>query len=178
MRQRLGLAAALLGDPPVLILDEPANGLDPQGVRTLRDLLRARAASGGTVLVSSHLLAEVEHLADDIVILADGRLVASGPLADLQHTTSLVRTPTPTELRSALVAEGADVEADADAPGTLIVRGLRTDQIGDVAFGAGVALHELTVHANSLEELFLSATTPSSATLGADQPSTKEVQHT
>ena len=95
MRQRLSLAAALLGNPPVLILDEPANGLDPQGVRTLRDLLRSRAASGGTVLVSSHLLAEVEHLADDIVILAGGRLISSGPLSELQHSTSLVRTPDP-----------------------------------------------------------------------------------
>jgi ABC-2 type transport system ATP-binding protein len=163
MRQRLGLAAALLGDPPVLILDEPANGLDPQGVRTLRDLLQARAASGGTVLVSSHLLAEVEHLADDIVIIADGRLVASGPLTELQHVTSLVRTPNPAELRAALVAAGAEVDI-ADAPGdTLLVRGLRTEQIGDLAFAAGVALHELSAHANSLEELFLEATVAGAA---------------
>ena len=158
MRQRLGLAAALLGDPPVLVLDEPANGLDPQGVRTLRDLLRARAASGGTVLVSSHLLAEVEHLADDIVIVAAGRLVASGPLSELQQSTSLVRTPTPTELRTALVAAGADIVASGEPPDTLVVRGLRTDQIGDVAFAAGVVLHELSSHANSLEDLFLQAT--------------------
>ncbi len=176
MRQRLGLAAALLGDPPVLILDEPANGLDPQGVRTLRDLLRARAASGGTVLVSSHLLAEVEHLADDIVILADGRLVASGPLGELQHSTSLVRTPTPDRLRSALVGAGADVDTATDPVGALIVRGLRTEQIGDVAFDAGIALHELTAHASSLEELFLQATTPAAGS-GATS-TTKEAQHT
>ena len=80
MRQRLGLAAALLGDPQVLILDEPANGLDPQGVRELRDLLRERAAAGGTILVSSHLLAEVEHVADDIIIIDKGRLITSGSL--------------------------------------------------------------------------------------------------
>ena len=81
MRQRLGLAAALLGDPPVLVLDEPGNGLDPQGIRWLRDLLRARAAAGGTVFVSSHLLAEVEHLADEVVVINRGRLVTTGALA-------------------------------------------------------------------------------------------------
>lgn len=158
MRQRLGLATALLGDPPVLILDEPANGLDPQGVRTLRDLLRARAASGGTVLVSSHLLAEVEHLADDIVILANGRLVASGPLSDLQQSTSLVRTPAPAVLRRALVDAGADIDAPNGQSDTLIVRGLGIDEIGEIAFAAGVVVHELSAHANSLEDLFLQAT--------------------
>ena len=85
MRQRLGLAAALLGDPPVLVLDEPGNGLDPQGIRWLRDLLRARAAAGGTIFVSSHLLAEVEHLADEVVVINRGRLVATGALATLQQ---------------------------------------------------------------------------------------------
>jgi ABC-2 type transport system ATP-binding protein len=159
MRQRLGLAAALLGDPPVLILDEPANGLDPQGVRTLRDLLRARAAAGGTVLVSSHLLAEVEHLADDIVIVAAGRLVTSAPLSELQHATSRVRTPSPERLGDVLAGAGALVDSvRADTPDALIVRGLTTEQIGDLAFGAGIALHELSVHANSLEELFLQST--------------------
>jgi ABC-2 type transport system ATP-binding protein len=158
MRQRLGLATALLGDPPVLILDEPANGLDPQGVRTLRDLLRSRAASGGTVLVSSHLLAEVEHLADDIVILADGRLVASGPLNQLQQSTSLVRTPTPADLRRVLVAAGADIDEPGEQPDTLIVRGLRMDQVGEIAYEAGVVIHELSGHADSLEDLFLQAT--------------------
>ena len=164
MRQRLGLAAALLGDPPVLILDEPANGLDPQGVRTLRDLLRARAAAGGTVLVSSHLLAEVEHLADDIVIVAAGRLVTSAPLRELQHATSLVRTPTCGELRSVLDRAGATVEpGPADQPDALLVRGLTTEQIGDLAFGAGIALHELSSQANSLEELFLQSTMATTA---------------
>ncbi len=157
MRQRLSLAAALLGNPPVLILDEPANGLDPQGVRTLRDLLRSRAASGGTVLVSSHLLAEVEHLADDIVILAGGRLISSGPLSELQHSTSFVRTPTPTELTDVLVGAGAGVEPGDT--GTLIVRGLTTEQIGNLAFDARIVLHELATHASSLEELFLQSTT-------------------
>ncbi len=173
MRQRLGLAAALLGDPPVLILDEPANGLDPQGVRTLRDLLRARAASGGTVLVSSHLLAEVEHLADDIVIVAAGRLVASGPLSELQHATSLVRTPTPGDLRAALSQPAPTSTPPASSPDTLLVRGLSTDQIGDIAFAAGVVLHELSAHANSLEDLFLQATVAGSPD---PHPESREVE--
>ena len=96
MRQRLGLAAALLGDPPVLVLDEPGNGLDPQGIRWLRDLLRERAAAGGTVFVSSHLLAEVEHLADEIVVLNHGQLVTTGTLAALQQAGTSVRTDSPT----------------------------------------------------------------------------------
>ena len=157
MRQRLGLAAALLGDPQVLILDEPANGLDPQGVRTLRDLLRARAAAGGTVLVSSHLLAEVEHLADDIVIINKGRLVSSGPLTELQHATSLVRTPSSGEFRDSLVAAGASVVSDED--GSLVVRGMTTEQIGELAFRSGIVLHELRPHTSSLEDLFLESTT-------------------
>ncbi len=95
MRQRLGLAAALLGDPPVLVLDEPGNGLDPQGIRWLRDLLRERAAAGGTVFVSSHLLAEVEHLADEIVVLNRGQLVATGTLGTLQQAGTSVRTEAP-----------------------------------------------------------------------------------
>ena len=157
MRQRLGLAAALLGDPHVLILDEPANGLDPQGVRALRDQLRARAAAGDTILVSSHLLAEVEHLADDIVIIDKGQLVTSGPLVELQHATSLVRTPSDDRLRDVLEAAGASVVSGG--PDALVVRGMTIEEIGDLAFRSGVALHELTAHASSLEELFLQSTT-------------------
>ncbi len=157
MRQRLGLAAALLGDPQVLVLDEPANGLDPQGVRALRDLLRSRAAAGGTVLVSSHLLAEVEHLADDIVIINKGRLVSSGPLTDLQQATSLVRTPSSGEFRDALVAAGASVVSGEGA--SLVVRGMTTEEIGDLAFRSGIVLHELRPDTSSLEDLFLESTT-------------------
>ena len=102
MRQRLGLAAALLGDPPVLVLDEPGNGLDPQGIRWLRDLLRERAAAGGTVFVSSHLLAEVEHLADEVVVLSHGQLVATGALSALQQAGTSVRTPDPDRLTEVL----------------------------------------------------------------------------
>ncbi len=153
MRQRRGLAAALLGDPPVLVLDEPGNGLDPQGIRDLRDLLRARAALGHTVFVSSHLLDEVEHLADEVVVINHGRVVGSGPLATLEHSGTTVRTSTPQQLQDALERAGGTVEARDD--GSLLVSGLSIDEIGDRSFLAGIALHELTPRAGSLEELFL-----------------------
>ena len=153
MRQRLSLAAALLGDPPVVVLDEPGNGLDPQGIRWLRDLLRARADAGGTVFVSSHLLAEVEHLADDVVVINRGRLVAAGALADLQHAGTTVRTPHAGELTRALSTAGAEVRPGAD--GELVVRGMSINDIGDRALTAGIALHELSPQAGSLEDLFL-----------------------
>lgn len=153
MRQRLGFAAALLGDPPVLVLDEPANGLDPQGIRSMRDLLRARAASGSTVLVSSHLLDEVEHLADDLVVLNQGRLVMIGPLVELRQTTTLVRTDADHALAMVLEAEGGTVDRGND--GGLIVKGLSMNEIGDHAFRTGLAVHELSPHTGSLEERFL-----------------------
>lgn len=153
MRQRLGLAAALLGDPPVLVLDEPGNGLDPQGIRWLRDLLRERAAAGGTVFVSSHLLAEVEHLADDIVVLARGQLVTTGTLAGLQHAGTSVRAEAAEALARLLSTAGAGVHTGAE--GELVVRGMGIAEIGDRAFAAGIPLHELSPQAGSLEELFL-----------------------
>jgi ABC-2 type transport system ATP-binding protein len=153
MRQRLSLAAALLGDPPVLVLDEPANGLDPQGIHALRDLLRARAANGDTVLVSSHLLAEIELLADDLVVIDRGRLVTSGAMADLRQTACLVRTPDAEDLESELIAAGGAVDRGDDD--TLIVRGLALDEIGRRAFDRRIVLHELSPRAGSLEELFL-----------------------
>src|SRR3954464_12633759 len=110
MRQRLGLAATLLGDPEVLILDEPANGLDPQGIRWLRDFLRATAAEGRTVLVSSHVLSEVQQTVDDVVVIHRGRLVRSGPIADLVAAEGVrVRSPRAAELAAALRELGADV---------------------------------------------------------------------
>ena len=152
MRQRLGIAAALLGDPPVLVLDEPGNGLDPQGIRWLRDLLRLRAANGNTVFVSSHLLAEVEHLADDVVVINRGTLVAQGAIHELQTRTTLVRTPAPERLTDVLVAAGATVRSSEDA---LVVSGLPIGEIGDRALAARIALHELAPSSGSLEELFL-----------------------
>jgi ABC-2 type transport system ATP-binding protein len=162
MRQRLGFAGALLGDPPVLVLDEPANGLDPKGIHEMRDLLRARAAVGNTVLVSSHLLAEIELLADDVVIVNHGRLVTSGPLHELQESATRVRCEGIEDLRTLLDADGATVERHDDA---LVVRGLPMEQIGERAFRAGLAIHELASHAGSLEERFLQWTSD------PDQPS-------
>lgn len=160
MRQRLGLAAALLGDPSVLILDEPGNGLDPEGIRTLRDRLRAQAADGGTVLVSSHLLGEVEHLADEVIVINQGRLVTQGALADLQQAVSLVRTVDPGQLATLLERAGA-ITKTRD-PHSLIVQDMPLDEIGERAFTAGIVLHELSPQAGSLEELFLNWTTSSS----------------
>ncbi len=152
MRQRLGFAAALLGDPPVLILDEPANGLDPQGIHQMRDLLRARAAMGDTVLISSHLLAEVELLADDVVVVNGGRLVTSGALSDLQEAATLVRSSEPERLRRVLGSSGVDLGRQGDA---LVVRGVAIEEIGQRAFDAGIVVHELSPHSGSLEERFL-----------------------
>lgn len=166
MRQRLGLAAALMGAPPVLILDEPGNGLDPQGVRTLRDLLRAHAARGGTVFVSSHLLAEVEHLADDVIVINLGRLVTEGSLAELQQTAALVRTSEPARLTDELRRAGATTEEDGSDG--IVVRGMPIEQVGELAFTAGLPLHELSHRAGSLEELFLGWTTIPSSTEEVD----------
>lgn len=157
MRQRLGLAAALMGEPPVLILDEPGNGLDPQGIRTLRDLLRAHAARGGTVFVSSHLLAEVEHLADDVIVINQGRLVTQGSLAELQQSAALVRSTDPDRLAAVLQQAGAGTETHGTDG--LVVRKMQIEEIGDLAFTSGIAVHELSPRAGSLEELFLNWTT-------------------
>ncbi len=152
MRQRLGFAGALLGDPPVLVLDEPANGLDPRGIHEMRDLLRARASHGHTVLVSSHLLGEVELLADDVVVVNRGRLVASGRLTDLQEAGALVRCSDPEGLHRLLTGAGAGVVEDS---GSLTVRGMAMDEVGQRAFDAGIVVRELRPHAGSLEERFL-----------------------
>ncbi|MCP3995863.1 MAG: ATP-binding cassette domain-containing protein [bacterium] len=156
MKQRLALAAALLRDPPVLVLDEPGNGLDPQGIRTLRNLLRSRAADGNTVLVSSHLLGEVEQLADDVVVVNQGRLVAQGSLAGLRQSASLVRVSSPDALRAALESAGGIVELRD--PDTLVVRGLALEEIGQQAFHNGIALQELSHHTDSLEDRFFAWT--------------------
>jgi ABC-2 type transport system ATP-binding protein len=152
MRQRLGFAGALLGDPPVLILDEPANGLDPQGIHEMRDLLRGRAARGHTVLVSSHLLGEVELLADDVVVVSRGRLITSGSLVELQESATLVRCSDTDKLAQHLEVSGAVVVRDGDA---LNVRGLAIEEIGQCAYDADVVVHELSPRTGSLEERFL-----------------------
>ncbi|MGI9612882.1 MAG: ABC transporter ATP-binding protein [Acidimicrobiales bacterium] len=177
MKQRLSLAGALLSDPPVLILDEPANGLDPQGIHELRDLLRDRAALGHTVLVSSHLLAEVEHLVDDVVVISEGRLVTTGTIADLTQNSALVRTPDPHRLRERLSAAGATVEPAG--PDGFLVSGLELEEIGATAHASGVALHELSPHAGSLEDVFLALTAPTQASpQSADQTSSGSSRQT
>jgi ABC-2 type transport system ATP-binding protein len=160
MRQRLGVAAALLGDPQVLILDEPANGLDPEGIRWMRDLLRTLAAQGRTVLVSSHLLGEMAQLADDLVIVAAGRLVASGTVASVigsmtYPNRTLVRTP---ELGKLAAVLGSDAVVTPAGDGGAYITGADADAIGDAALRAGVAIHQLVTQLPDLEAAFLKLT--------------------
>jgi ABC-2 type transport system ATP-binding protein len=158
MRQRLSLAAALLGDPRVIVLDEPANGLDPEGIRWLRGLLRHLADQGRTVLVSSHQLNEVQEIADRVVILNRGRLVQSGSIDELTAGSDsiVVRTPNPDAMHQALA--GQPVQVEPGEAGSLRIRGLTIEQVGHLAFAGGVELHELSTHRYDLEDLFFSLT--------------------
>lgn len=160
MRQRLGLAGALLGDPSVLILDEPANGLDPQGVRWLRDLLRHHAARGATVLVSSHLLAEMALIAEEVVVIREGRLVTHDQVASItgaaHGSAVVVRTPRPHDLSVALSAVGGQVTSGE--PDQLLVRAIDAPTVGRVALREGIELHELAPKSASLEDAFLELT--------------------
>jgi ABC-2 type transport system ATP-binding protein len=157
MRQRLGIATALIGDPRVLILDEPANGLDPAGIRWMRDLLRSYADDGGTVLLSSHLLHEIEVIADDLVVIGNGRIVAEGTKAELlAGAGTLVRSRRRDDLAAALA--GAGLAADATDPHTLRVDA-DPEAVGQVAQSAGVPLLELrAADGAGLEEMFLELT--------------------
>jgi ABC-2 type transport system ATP-binding protein len=159
MRQRLGLAGALLGDPELLVLDEPANGLDPDGVRWLRDFLHVFASEGRTVLISSHALAEVAQTVDRVVIVSRGRLVVESSLDELTARVGasvLVRSPRLSQLAEAL--RKADMIATETNDHALQVHGATPEQVGEVAFAAGVPLHELAVEGSSLEEAFLELT--------------------
>jgi ABC-2 type transport system ATP-binding protein len=160
MRQRLGLAQALLGDPGVLVLDEPANGLDPAGIAWLRGFLRSLAAEGRTVLVSSHVLSEVQQTVDDVVVIARGRLVTQGRLRELEAAKAsvLVRTPERSRLAAALTEARAGTTAVEDGDSGLAVHGWSTDDIGRLAFATGVELHELSNQPGDLERLFLDLT--------------------
>jgi len=158
MRQRLGLAAALLGDPEVLVLDEPANGLDPQGIRWLRDFLRSLAAEGRTILVSSHVLAEVAQTVDDVVIIHRGKLVQQAAMADVEAMAAratTARSPDAARLVALLVAEGIDATL---VEGDRITIHAPTERVGEVAAANGVVLHELSAERASLEEVFLELT--------------------
>jgi ABC-2 type transport system ATP-binding protein len=157
MRQRLGLAAALLGDPPVLVLDEPANGLDPEGIVWLRNFLRRLASDGRTILVSSHVLSEVEQTVDDVIIIDKGSLVRQGSLTELadHHGGSvLVRGPDLDRLAT-LLADRASVER---RDGALVVTGMQPAEVGHLAFVERIELHELSVERSDLEDIFFSLT--------------------
>jgi ABC-2 type transport system ATP-binding protein len=158
MRQRLSVAGALLGRPELLVLDEPANGLDPEGIRWLRDFLRSFAADGGTVFISSHVLAEVAQIVDEVVIIHRGRLVAQEPLEALTARSaggSLVRSPDAERLRDRLAAAG--LEAAAAGNGQLRVAA-PPERIGELAAADGIVLHELRAQEATLEEVFLELT--------------------
>jgi ABC-2 type transport system ATP-binding protein len=158
MAQRLGIAGALLGDPETLILDEPVNGLDPDGIRWIRDLLRSLAAEGRTVFLSSHLMTEMALTADHLVVLGRGRLLADVSLEEMTAASTVVRvrTPEPERLAGLLTAPGVQVRRDFGS--RLSVTGRSSDDIGEIALRAGVVLHELAPAHESLEEAYLALT--------------------
>ncbi len=179
MRQRLGLAAALLGDPELLILDEPANGLDPEGVRWLRDFLRRLASEGRTVLVSSHVLAEVAQTVDQVLIISRGKLVVESSLAELTaRAGGAVRVRSGDQGRLAAALQDNDLEFTPGADDrSLLVQGASSDRVGDIAFAAGVPIHELLTDSGSLEEIFLELTSGSpESTSDAPEPTSEETK--
>ena len=160
MKQRLGLATALIHDPRILVLDEPANGLDPQGIRWLRDFLRALADEGRTILLSSHVLAEVAQTVDDVVVIDHGRLVTHQALAELLADSTgrsiRVRCAQPIVLAAALTASGLQVRGDESD--VLTVTGATTETVGQIAFDNAVVIHEIATITSNLEETFLNLT--------------------
>jgi ABC-2 type transport system ATP-binding protein len=160
MGQRLGIASALLGDPRVVMLDEPVNGLDPEGVLWIRNLLKSLAAQGRTVFVSSHLMSEMALIAEDLIVIGRGRLLSAGPLADFiaqaSNSSVRVRSPHAARLRDLLLGDGVTVTGGD--PGVLDVQGLDTAEIGERAAAAGLVLHELSPQEASLEEAFMELT--------------------
>ncbi|HYF72912.1 MAG TPA: ATP-binding cassette domain-containing protein [Nocardioides sp.] len=158
MRQRLALATALLGDPPAIVLDEPANGLDPEGIVWLRQLLRTFAGQGRTVLVSSHVLAEVQHTVDDVVIIAGGRLVHASSLAELAglaEPETYVESPAPESLAALCRDRGWATRPDGAG---LVLRGVPAAEAGAAAYAAGIELHQLASRGTGLEDVFLRLT--------------------
>jgi len=170
MSQRLGIAAALLGDPRALMFDEPVNGLDPEGIRWIRTLVRSLAAEGRTVLVSSHLMSEMENTADHLIVIGRGRLIADCGISEFiaasQHQAVLVRTHQPGALRAAIASAGGTTSAATDAAGAageaaIEVRGLTEGQVADLAFAHGIRLHHLSTSNVSLEQAFMELTADS-----------------
>jgi ABC-2 type transport system ATP-binding protein len=181
MSQRLGIAAALLGDPAILMFDEPVNGLDPEGIAWIRGLMRSLAAEGRTVFVSSHLMSEMENTADHLLVIGRGRLIADDTMAGFiargTGQAVLVRTPQPDALARAVTAAGGTVTSAADpaadgtdeaepdrsaaGPDALEVRGLPAERIGDIAFAVGILLHHLAPARASLEQAFMELTADS-----------------
>ncbi|MFG2653055.1 ATP-binding cassette domain-containing protein [Streptomyces sp. NPDC048436] len=173
MRQRLGIATALLGDPPVLLFDEPLNGLDPEGVLWVRGLFRRLAAEGRTVFVSSHLMSEMENTADELIVIGRGELIAAESLTDFAargtRLSVSVRTPDGVRLRDVLTAEGASVETDGgDASTVLTVTGLPAARIGELAHQHRLLLHELATRGASLEKAFMELTADSAEYLAGE----------
>jgi ABC-2 type transport system ATP-binding protein len=159
MKQRLGLAAALLGDPRILVLDEPANGLDPAGIRWLRDLLRSLAGAGHSILISSHVLSEISLIADDAVVINHGRSVVQAPISELTSAqTAGMRIAGPGAADLAERLRSAGTQVDAAEEGTFVVHGLSGDQIGQLAVEHRLVLSELSPVARSLEDVFLELT--------------------
>jgi ABC-2 type transport system ATP-binding protein len=163
MSQRLGIAATLLGDPRVLMFDEPVNGLDPEGILWIRNLMKALAAEGRTVFVSSHLMSEMESTADHLIVIGRGKLIADCSMSEFIARSSSaavrVRTPLADDLIKGVTAEGATAATDDD--GAIEVRGMTAEAVGDIAFEQGIRLHELTTVHASLEEAFMELTASS-----------------
>jgi ABC-2 type transport system ATP-binding protein len=172
MSQRLGIAATLLGDPKMVMFDEPVNGLDPEGILWIRNLMKALAAEGRTVFVSSHLMSEMENTADHLIVIGRGKLIADCTMKEFVARASgasvRVRTPSADQLIRAVTVQGATVGTGDD--GSIEVRGLSAEQIGDLAFDEGVRLHELATVRASLEEAFMELTADS-VEFHADAPS-------
>jgi ABC-2 type transport system ATP-binding protein len=160
MGQRLGIASALLGDPRALLLDEPVNGLDPEGIHWIRNVLKGLAAEGRTVFVSSHLMSEMSLTADHLIVIGRGKLIADMPVADFLRRSSkqVVRVRSPQAARLAELLAGPEATVAANGDGVLEVTGVPTEQIGELAAAQGIVLHELTALEGSLEEAFMDLT--------------------
>jgi ABC-2 type transport system ATP-binding protein len=160
MGQRLGIASAMLGDPRTLILDEPVNGLDPEGVQWVRRLVRSLADEGRTVFLSSHLMSEMAQTADQLLVIGRGRIIAAGPVQEVIDSVSAaavrVRSPRATELAALLEADG--VAVTSSAAGALELRGIDAERVGELACAHGIALHELSPRSASLEEAYMALT--------------------